>query len=141
MEKKRYLALVLALALAAAMALSTAACSKKESGGAASAGAAQEVGQGATTFTFQTTADDKTEVFTVKTDKATVGEALLESGLIAGTVESYGLYVKSVNGLELDYDSDGAYWAFYVNGEYAMAGVDATEIKEGDIYELRKEKG
>lgn len=49
----------------------------------------------------------------------TVGKALLDQGVIAGEDSSYGLYVKTVNGTTLDYDTDGMYWAFYINGEYA----------------------
>ena len=77
--------------------------------------------------------------FTIHTDKETVGEALLELNLIAGDESEYGLYVKTVNGITADYDSDGVYWAFYVNGEYATAGVDSTPITEGDSYALKVE--
>ncbi len=33
---------------------------------------------------------------------------------------------KTVNGMTADYDKDGVYWAFYINGVYAMTGIDAT---------------
>ena len=69
-----------------------------------------------------------------------MGEALLELGIVAGDDTEYGLYVKTVNGVTLDYDTDGAYWAFYINGEYAMTGVDATNIEAGAIYALKAEK-
>ena len=36
-------------------------------------------------------------------------------------------------------DKDGKYWAFYVNGEYASAGVDATDITEGATYAFKVE--
>jgi hypothetical protein len=138
MKTKRLLSLILALALSAAAALSG--CQK--AGGAGTAAASgQEVGQGQKSFTFQVTVDGETTSFNVSTDKLTVGEALLDNALVSGTQESYGLYVTEVNGLTLDYNADGAYWAFYVNGEYATAGVDTTEIQEGDVYEFRKEKG
>ena len=42
--------------------------------------------------------------------------------------------------MTLDYDTDGAYWAFYINGEYAMTGVDATSIEAGASYTLKAEK-
>ena len=42
--------------------------------------------------------------------------------------------VDTVNGIKYDYNADGAYWAFYVNGEYAMSGVDTTEIDETAVY-------
>ena len=58
----------------------------------------------------------------------------------AGDEGEYGLYVKTVNGITADYDKDGAYWAFYVNGEYASSGVDSTPIAEGESYCFRVEK-
>ena len=72
-------------------------------------------------------------------DKATVGEALIAAGLIEGHETEYGLYVDSVNGVALDWDKDGKYWAFYIDGEYAMTGVDATEITEGATYAFKPE--
>jgi len=61
---------------------------------------------------------------------------LIEHGLIDGDEGPYGLYVKVVNGMTADYDVDKSYWSFYINGEYAMTGVDATEITEGTTYQL-----
>ena len=71
---------------------------------------------------------------TVCTDAATVGEALAELAIIAGEESEWGLYVKTINGITADYNVDGTYWAFYIDGEYAMTGVDATEIDEEAIY-------
>ena len=79
-------------------------------------------------------------VFEIHTDKETVGEVLLDLGLIEGEEGAYGLYVKTVNGITVDYDKDKAYWAFYVNGEYAVSGVDTTAITEGDTYSFKVEK-
>ncbi len=78
--------------------------------------------------------------FVVNTDKETVGDALLEQNLIEGEDGDYGLYVKTVNGITADYDTDQTYWAFYVNGEYASTGVDSTPVNEGDTYEFKVEK-
>jgi len=50
--------------------------------------------------------------FEIHTEKETVGEALVELGLIAGEESEYGLYVKTVNGITADYDKDGVYWRF-----------------------------
>lgn len=101
---------------------------------------ATEVGKGNTTFTFSYKTVDGTEKqYTVHTDKSMVGEALLEVNLIAGEDSEYGLYVKTVDGNTLDYDKDGKYWAFYVNGSYGTSGVDTTPINPGDTYEFRAE--
>ena len=76
----------------------------------------------------------------ISTDKQTVGDALLEKQLIDGDNGQYGLYVKDVAGVHADYDTDGTYWAFYINGEYAMSGVDTTDIEDGATYTFRVEK-
>ena len=92
-------------------------------------------------FTFKVTdASGKETDFTINTDKKTVGEALLEKNLIAGDDSEYGLYVKTVNGVTLDYDKDGMYWAFYENGQYASKGVDSTEVTAGAEYAFKAEK-
>ena len=97
-------------------------------------------GSGSKTATVEVKAGDQMITFTVKTDKETVGEALLEHGLISGDVGAYGLYVKKVNGITADYDVDQSYWAFYINGEMAMTGVDGAVIEEGTVYTLEYTK-
>ena len=83
--------------------------------------------------------EGKETTFEYTSDKATVGEALVAEGLIEGHETEYGLYVDSVNGVALDWDKDGKYWAFYIDGEYAMTGVDATQITEGATYAFKPE--
>ena len=91
------------------------------------------LGEGQTKFIFVVVDKDGNETnFEIYTDKETVGDALLEVDLIAGEEREYGLYVKTVNGITADYDADQTYWAFYVNGKYATAGVDSTAVKEGE---------
>ena len=93
------------------------------------------IGEGKTSFEFSVKYEDgKVEKCTVKTDKKTVGEALMENGIITGEDGQYGLYVKTVNGEYADYDKTGTYWAFYINGEYATSGVDTTKISNGEKY-------
>lgn len=83
-------------------------------------------GEGATSFTFVVTDKDKdTVTVTVNTDEQTVGAALVALNLVSGSTSEYGLMVDTVNGITLDYNKDGMYWSFYINGEYAMTGVDA----------------
>lgn len=102
---------------------------------------AEVLGEGQTVFTFIVTdADGNDTQFEIHTDKKTVGEALLDLGLIAGDDSEYGLYVKTVNGVTADYDTDQTYWAFYVNGEYAQSGVDSTDVVDGDTYSFKIEK-
>ena len=97
-------------------------------------------GEGETTFTVIVKADGQSVTFTIKTDKKTVGEALMEHDLLAGEEGAYGLYVKKVNGITADYDKDQTYWALYIDGESAMSGVDTTDVSEGTVYTLERTK-
>lgn len=102
---------------------------------------AKRLGSGEKSFDFSVTdKSGETTYFEIRTDEKTVGEALLKLGLIAGEDSGYGLFVKKVNGVVADYDTDKTYWAFYVNGEYSMSGVDTTTIKEGESYAFKVEK-
>lgn len=99
------------------------------------------LGEGKTKFTFKVVDKDGNEtLFEINTDKKTVGDALLELELIEGDAGDFGLYVKKVNGIVADYDVDQTYWAFYVNGEYAMSGVDTTDVEAGAEYAFKVEK-
>ena len=142
---KKLLSILLCIALIAALALSTVGCSKNDKtepvASAETSGGTVSMGEGETSFLFNVVdPDGKESSFEIHTDEKTVGAALLSLGLIAGEDSEYGLYVKTVNGVTLDYDTDGAYWAFYINGEYAMTGVDATSIEAGASYTLKAEK-
>lgn len=99
-----------------------------------------EFGNGAKTVAVEVAAGEKSVTFTIKTDETTVGAALFEHDLISGDDSEYGLYIKSVNGIEADYDKDQSYWSFYIDGEYATSGVDSTDIKEGAAYKLEYTK-
>ncbi len=102
----------------------------------------ETIGEGSKTFAAQIVNLDGSAIsFTVKTDKRIVGEALQDLGVLEGEEGPYGLYIKTVNGKTLDYEKDGAYWAFYVDGAYAVTGVDETDIVETSVYQLRAEKG
>ena len=131
--------------LFAAMALITTGCNGKNTADSDSASQTKAegnvLGEGETQFELNVVDRDGNETnFKINTDKETVGEALLESGLIAGEDGDYGLYVKTVNGVTVDYDEDGEYWAFYINDQYATTGVDDTPVKEGDVYAFKVEK-
>lgn len=98
------------------------------------------IGEGEKSFKFTVVDVNGVEsVFTARTDKETVGEALTDIGIIAGEAGPYGLYVKTVNGTNLDFSRDGKYWAFYVNGQYAITGVDKTKIDGDTVYTFKVE--
>lgn len=78
---------------------------------------------------------------TVRTDKETVGDALLELGIVSGEDSQYGLMMYTVNGEYHKYEEDYCYWAFYIGEEYAMTGVSGTAIEVGVNYRLVVEAG
>lgn len=142
---KKLLSVVLCLALIAAMALFTAGCSTAAPAPTGSTAATvsdgQTVGEGSVSFPLSIVDKEGNETHvTVNTDKETVGEALIEVGLVDGEQGDYGLYIKSVNGITAIYEEDATYWAFYINGEYAQTGVELTPIVDGESYMLKVEQ-
>lgn len=95
-----------------------------------------ELGEGSKTVQVEVEVEEKTITFTIATDQEMLGDILMEHELLAGEDAEYGLYIKEVNGIEADYDTDKAYWALYKDGEYSMTGVDTTEVSDGEHYEL-----
>lgn len=129
---KKMLCLIGCVVLIAAMALTFTGCGGNST-------TTTEAGS-KVSFTVVVTDPEGTETtFDVSTDKETVGEALLEEGLIAGEDSDYGLYVTTVNGITLDWEKDQMYWAFYIDGEYAQTGVDSTNVAEGTVYSFKAE--
>ena len=158
---KKWLSFILCVALIAAIALTAMGCDQAETpetpetnGGATvttaengtvaetpDQGAPTIKGEGATVFYFNVVDKDGKETkFEIHTDKTTVGEALLELGLIEGDMGDYGLYVKKVNGITAEYEVDGTYWAFYIGDDYGMTGVDMTDIEPGATYAFKVSK-
>jgi len=149
-SNKRITSWLLCMMLIVAMAFTTVGCGTKDKGennqpSTVAQGLPETennvLGEGQTKFSFVVVDKDGNETsFEIHTDKTTVGEALLEVELIEGETSEYGLYVKTVNGITADYDVDQTYWAFYINGEYASTGVDATNVEEGATYSFKVEK-
>lgn len=127
---KKALSFILCIVLIAAMALCMTGCNDNN----------ENPNSGEKAFTFTVVdKEGKETTFDISSDKQTVGEALMDEGLIAGEEGEYGLYVKTVNGITLDYEKDGYYWSFYIDGEYAMTGVDQTDITDGSTYAFKAE--
>ena len=141
---QKLLAIIGCIVLIAAMALVMTGCGSKEESAAPNLAASADVaelGQGATTFDFTVEDLDGTKAaFKIHTDEETVGAALIGVGLLKGEEGPYGLYVHEVNGIRAVYEEDGSYWAFYVNGEYGMTGVDMTNIEPDTAYAFVKTK-
>ena len=154
---KKALSLFLCMVLIVAMALFTTGCNDKagdsitttaevteastDSQNVDAEGQVTVLGEGSKVFPFSVVDLNGNEThFEIHTDEETVGAALLALELIVGEEGPYGLYVKSVNGISADYDKDKVYWAFYVNDDYGMTGVDMTTIEEGTRYSFRISK-
>lgn len=78
------------------------------------------------------------KTYHTRTDAEYLRQALEETkGLtIEGTESTYGLMVETVNGVTADYNTNGAYWSFYLNGEYCNYGIDQQPIEDGQAYRI-----
>ncbi len=94
------------------------------------------LGEGSKTVTVYVVIDDQKLTFTLKTDGATLGDALVDTKLVEGEQGDYGLFITHVNGIRADYNLDGAYWSINQNGEALMTGADSTNISGGESFEL-----
>lgn len=101
---------------------------------------------GAKSFTLLVVNDEgATTEYKGRTDAEYVGDALREMQTatdftMAGSESEYGFFLEEVNGLKADFATDGAYWAFYVNDEYAQNGIDTQPLYDGNTIALKYEK-
>lgn len=131
------------VALALLMVFSLVACAKVEKTGVwedATYTTEKTFGTGEKTIEVEVKAADQSLTFTIKTDKETLADALLEHELIEGEMSSYGIYIKKVNGIVADYDIDQTYWSLSKDGEMSMAGASSVVIADGEHYELTRAK-
>lgn len=131
------------VALALLMVFSLVACAKVEKTGVwedATYTTEKTFGKGEKTIEVEVKAEDQSLTFTIKTDKETLADALLEHELIEGEMSSYGIYIKKVNGIVADYDIDQTYWSLSKDGEMSMVGASSVVIADGEHYELTRAK-
>ena len=93
-------------------------------------------GKGEKTIEVEVKVEDESVTFTINTDEKYLADAMLEHELIEGDEGEFGLYVKKVNGIKADYDTDKAWWGLYKDGEMTLTGASYTEIADGDHYEF-----
>lgn len=89
------------------------------------------VGEGAKSVIVDIEADGKKITLTIKTDKATLGEALYENEIINDAS-----FFDTANGIKADWSADQAYWGFYQGDDYMMVGVGDATIAGGEHYRL-----
>lgn len=126
-----------AILLALAMVLSLAACTP-----AADDGSTGETGK-ASLMSFTVTvvhADGTSKDFTYETDAKMLGAYLEEQGLIASEGADDGMF-HTVDAEKADWNENQSYWAFYLDGEYAMTGIYDTPIADGAAYKLEYTRG
>ena len=98
------------------------------------------LGSGAKTVLVELKAGEASVIFTLKTDKTTLAEALLEHQLVTGEEGAYGLYIETVNGISADWDTDESWWSITKNG-VATSGASYTNIADGEHYVITRAIG
>ncbi len=78
--------------------------------------------------------DGTTQSYPVDTDAAYLKEAAESVLTLEGEETKYGFAVYSINGETANFETDKAYWAIYVNGEYGDYGIDQQPVTSGDTY-------
>ena len=85
-------------------------------------------------------AEGEKEEYKINTDAEYLQQAMddaKEEGLTySGTEGEYGLMVDTVNGEKANFDENGAYWGFFVNGEYCNYGIAEQPVADKDSFEI-----
>lgn len=89
------------------------------------------VGEGSKTVTVEVEAKGHRVLLTIRTDAATLGEALYALELINDPS-----FFDTANGIKADWNADSAYWAYFQGDQYMSVGVNDTAISGGEHYRL-----
>lgn len=94
------------------------------------------------TFTLQVVhANGMTLEKKITTTQTYLANALFDEKLLTEEAAlQTGMYTI-VDGEEASWEKDQAYWCFYVNGQYAVEGMNTTEIEDGAVYKLEYTRG
>ena len=89
------------------------------------------------TFTVQVVHSDGTVMEKeITTTRQFLANALFDEGILTEEEGlTSGMYTI-VDGEEASWDKNQAYWGFYVNDQYAIEGMNTTEIEDGAVYKL-----
>lgn len=101
-----------------------------------------QVVAGAKTVVIEVVDDEGTSVeYEVHTDAEYLLEAMEDAeGLeFDGEDGDYGFTVYTVNDVTADFNTDGAYWSFYLNNEYCNYGVSEQPVNDGDEFMIKYE--
>lgn len=87
--------------------------------------------------------DDQGEstAYEVHTDAEYLLQAMEETeGLtFDGEEGDYGFTVYTVNDVTADFNTDAAYWSFYLNDEYCNYGISEQPVNNGDEFTIKYE--
>lgn len=79
-------------------------------------------------------ANEDSTTYNVLTEADYLEEAMNEAdGLVYETNDGM---VMVINGVRADYVLDGAYWSFYVNGDYCNYGIAEQPVNDGDHFRI-----
>lgn len=99
-----------------------------------------ELGAGEKCIYVKVIAGERSVNLTVRTDRETLADALMEHGLVEGDMDTYGLYIKKVNGILADYDVDLHYWKLSEGEKALMTGASQVMIADGVQYVFERAK-
>lgn len=76
--------------------------------------------------------------YELKTDAEYLEQAMEEAEGLEFAYDDgpYGASVHTVNGEKADYNTDGAYWGFNVNGGYCNYGISEQPVEDGDVFQI-----
>ena len=83
-------------------------------------------------------AKEESVTYELNTDAEYLYQAMDEAEGLTYEAEDgpYGLSVLSVNGESAIYETDSAYWGFYVNGDYCNYGISEQPVNDGDAFRI-----
>lgn len=98
-------------------------------------GAKPQAGEKAITIEVINSADESL-LYELNTDAVFLRQAMDEADGLTyiGEEGPYGLMITTVNGERAVYEENGAYWSFYINGEYCNYGIDEQPVADGDAF-------
>ncbi len=124
---------ILVLILSALMILSVVSCAKKIDATGLWENATYlsdtTLGNGSKTVSFTVEAGEEKITITLKTDSATLGEAMFDEGIVNDAS-----FFNILNGIEASWDKDQAYWAFYKGDSLMPYGINDEAISDGASY-------
>lgn len=82
--------------------------------------------------------EGESTVYELQTDAEFLAQAMDEADGLKYVAEEgpYGLTVSEVNGESAVFEVDGAYWGFFVNGEYCNYGISEQPVEDGDAFQI-----